>query len=292
MNSKIIKLPELSGMEINPDFLSYSVSDEEIDAMVSGMMRNLGETVESDTITENCGLICRGADGLVYLYPDLALPGIEIRNELSSLKKGDALSVLIHGVEVSLTLDKILVNAACSEEKIAEKAAIPGVTTIEELKVHLKAKEESKNRENNIRMHIMAMHDFLSANAEADLDEEEVSAWTMAQAKLSYEENLSMGIDLRFTEEGDMITEEEVLENLAMDMRSQFISILADQKFAKEHGYTVDEDSITEMTLSQLKEAGINDEKAIAENVSMAIANEYFRFVYETLKAKAEEDIQ
>lgn len=292
MNSKIIKLPDLSGMEINPDLLSYSVSDEEIDAMVSGMMRNLGETVEAETVCENCGLICQGNAGIVYLYPDLAMPGIEIKTDLSSLKKGDTLNVHIHGEEVSLTLDKILVNAACSEEKIAEKAAIPGVSTIDDLKAHLKEKEENKNRENNIRMHIMAMHDYLAANAEVELDEEEISSWAMAQAKISYEENLAMGIDLRFTEEGDMITEEEALEMLAKDMRPQFISILADQKFAEDHGFTVDEASIQETTLSQLKEAGITDEKAIAENVSMAIANEYFRLVYETLKTKAEEDIQ
>lgn len=290
MNSRIISLPDLSEMEVNPEYREYTVSYEMVMELISHMKQTLGETVEVDAYEENCGLLCSALDGrAVYLYPDMHLPGVETRTELSGCKTGDQIPVSINGKEMTVEIEKITVNRSCEDEMVAAKAEIPGVQNLEELKAYLKEKEESKNKETNIRQCVMEMHEYLSANAVAEIDEKEITAWTEEQARLSYDENMSMGIDLRFTETGDMLSEEEVIKQLASDLRRQFVSNLADKKFAEDRGYAVDAEAIRTATLSEMEAMGMTDPAEMEKNVQLAIENDYFRFVYETLTEMAKE---
>ncbi len=146
MNSRIIRLPDLSGMEVNPEYREYTVSDEMVMELISHMKQSLGETVEADTYEENCGLLCASEDGrTVYLYPDMHLPGVEIRTELTGCKTGDPISVSVNGKEMTVEIRKIAANRSCTDEMVAAKAEIPGVQNLEELKAYLKEKEENKN---------------------------------------------------------------------------------------------------------------------------------------------------
>lgn len=290
MKSKIICLPDLSGMEVNPEYREYTVSEELVSELISHMKQNLGETVEVDTYEENCGLLCESEDGrAVYLYPDMNMPGVEIKMELTGCKIGDQIAASVNDKEMTVVIKKIAANRSCEDEMVAAKAEIPGVQNLEELKAYLKEKEETKNKETNIRQFVMEMHEYLTANAVAEIDEEEITSWTEEQARLSYEENMAMGIDLRFTETGDMLSEEEVLKQLATDLCRQFVSNLADKKFAEDRGYVVDAEAIRTATLSEMEAMGMTDPAEMEKNVQMAIENDYFRFVYETLTEMAKE---
>ena len=52
------------------------------------------------------------------------------------------------------------------------------------------AEMQEKKKQENMRIAIMDMMHFLVDNAEVKLDEAEISAWTMEQARLSYDENI------------------------------------------------------------------------------------------------------
>lgn len=290
MKSKVISLPDLAELEINPAYRIFAVPDETIDELIAGMQRNYGETAETETYAEGYGILCvTSANVPVYLYPHMEMPGIEIETDLTAIGKGSSISITVNDRKMSVTVQKIVMNRSISQEELVQKAAIPEVTSIDELKAHLRTQEENKNKENNIRCCLMDMHDYLIKNAVCELDEEEVSAWTNAQARSFYDSNMSMGIDLRFTEDGNMLSEEEALKNLANEMRGQFVGNLVDHKYADERGYVTDEAAIRTAVTQELESMGQTDPEGIEENVKNAIENDAFRFVYESLTARAKE---
>lgn len=289
MKSRIISLPDLSKMEIDPEYFLNSVDNETINEMVDNLLKTLGEVVEVEKAERNACLYCQSRNGeTVLIYPDMELPGVELDAAATNAAVGSSIEVTVNGKLMSLTVQKILVTRPCSEEQIAEKAGIDGASDLSELKNYLREREEGKNKETHKRELVMGMLSYLSDNAEKEIDEEEISTWTNEQARLSYDENMSMGIDLRITDEG-MISEEEVLKQLAEDMRPQFVSSLTSRKYAEENGFIPDENALREMIKAQMAEMGDVDDSAVEAQIVMAVENEYFRFIYEALMAKAEE---
>lgn len=289
MKSRIISLPDLSKMEINPEYLLNSVEEETVNEIVENLLKTLGEVVTVDKMEENACLYCENENkNLVLIYPSMNLPGVEIKTSVNDVIVGSTIEATVNSKPMILSVQKILVTRPCNEDQIAEKCGIEGVSNIYELKNYLKEREEGKLRETHKRELVMEMISYLSNNSEKEIDEEEISAWTKEQARISYDENMSMGIDLRITDEG-MISEEEVLNQLAEDMRSQFVSSLASKKFAEENNFSPDENALREVIRVQMAEMGDVDDAAVESQVSMAVENEYFRFIYEALTEKAEE---
>lgn len=289
MKSRIICLPDISKMEINPEYLANGIEEAAVEEMVETLSKTLGETVEAERPEENCGLICEKESGeALWIYPDMHFEGIEILTSLEEVQAGSSLEVNMYGQPLKVTVKKILVTKACPEDQLAKKAGIEGVTNTEELKAHLREKEEAKNKESHSRQLVMEMIGYLAEHSEKEIDEEEISTWTKEQARLSYEENLSMGIDLRITEEG-MITEEEVLAMLAGDMRGNFNMNLAARKYAEECDFAPDEAKLRAAITEELEQMGITDAAKIENQVQTAVENDYFRFIYESLMEKAQE---
>lgn len=289
MKSRIISLPDLSNMEINPEYFLNSVDDETLNEMASNLLKTLGEVITVEKAENNACLSCQNENGeTVLIYPDMELPGVELVTSAAEVTVGSSIEVTVNGKPMCLTVQKILATRPCSEDQIAEKAGIEGVSNLSELKKYLQEREEGKNKEAHKRELVMGMISYLSDNAEKEIDEEEINAWTNEQARLSYDENMSMGIDLRITDEG-MISEEEVLKQLAEDMRPQFVSSLVSRRFAEEKGFTPDENALRDMIKAQMAEMGDADAAAMEAQLVMAVENEYFRFIYEALMANAEE---
>lgn len=289
MRSRIISLPDLSKMEINPEYLLNSVDEADVNEMVANLLKTLGEVVAVEKAEKNVCLVCQNEKGkTVLIYPDMVLPGVELATTADDAAIGSSLAVIVNGEPMSLNVQKILVTRPCSEDQIAEKAGIEGVSNLSELKKYLQEREEGKKKEAHKRELVMGMLSYLSDNAEKEIDEEEISAWTNEQARLSYDENLTMGIDLRITDEG-IISEEEVLKQLAEDMRPQFVNSLTSRKYAEDNSFIPDENALREMIKTQMAEMGAVDDAAVESQVFMAVENEYFRFIYEALMVKAEE---
>lgn len=289
MKSRIISLPDISAMEINPEYLVNDVEDEVIEEMVEALSKTLGETVEVECAEANCGLICQDEAGeTVLLYPDMHFDEVEIRTAREKITKGTAIDAAVNGESVVLTVQKILVTRACPKEQLPAKAGIEGVSTIEELKASLREKEVNKNKEAHSRQLVMEMINYLAEHSETEIDEEEISAWANEQARLAFEENMAMGIDLRITEDG-MITDEEVLAMLAADMRGNFSVNLACRTYAEEDGFAPDEEQLRAVITEEYNQMGVSDEAEIENRLQAAVENEYFRFVYEAFMQKAEE---
>lgn len=240
MNSKVIKLADLDQFEINPEYKKMTVTDEEIQALIESMASNLGKTVAVDAIEENCGVVCKTEDGAkILIYPSIQIAGAEqAACDVKDKAAGDTFTTVIKEKEMTLTVEQILVNRPLAvDDDLAKESGIEGVSTLEQLRENLKLREIEKQKEENVRLLVSDYVQYLLANSELELDQEEVTEWTVPEAKRVYEEELSFGIDLRFTEEGEMLTEEEALARLAEDLRSQFAENLIQEKFGQERGF-------------------------------------------------------
>lgn len=267
MNSKVIHIPDLNGFQADPELTAIVVTEDEVQEKIVHLAKIHGELTEQDEITAGCGVICENEEGRkILLYPSLGMPGLaEAENEVKGKRAGDSFQTVVAGKNMALTVKQILLYRSCEiDDTLAQKAGMEGVFTLEDLKVKIEGDLKEKKRQEASRMLIMEMHQYLCSNAETVLDEEEIEAWTKEQARISYEENLEMGIDLRFTETGEMVTEEEIIKQLAEDMRLSFVSMLVNQKFCEERGFT-------------------------SEKEGMEADNEYFQIVYQELTKKAEE---
>lgn len=240
MKSEIISLADLADFTLDPKLKDTSITEEEVQQKIMMLAKDHGEMVETDTMEAGSGVICTDANGnTVLIYPHLGLPSAE-QAEADVLGKmpGDSFETMIGDRKVMLTVGKILLNMACPiDDTLAAKSGLENVSTLQQLHDAYLAEMQEKKKQENMRIAIMDMMHFLVDNAEVKLDEAEISAWTMEQARLSYDENMAMGIDLRFTEDGNMLTEEETLEMLAQDMRPAFIETLVQNKICADNGF-------------------------------------------------------
>lgn len=245
MNSKVIKLADLNQYEINPEYRNIDVSDEEIENLIKGLASNLGETVEVASIEENCAVVCTSTEGRsVLLYPSLQIDGaIQAAKDVEDKSVGDIFTTVIRDEEISLEVKKILVNHPLDiDDKLAKACEIDGVDNLNQLKAHLKESEIDKIKEKKVRMIFSEYMQYLIDESEVEIDEAEANAWAIPEAKRVYDEELSFGIDLRFTEEGDMLSLDEALDRLAMELQIQFKVNLIQEKFGAENGFVPSEE--------------------------------------------------
>lgn len=244
MNSKVIKLADLNQFRVNPEYKYINVAEEEIETILANMASNLGKTVIADTMEENCGVICTSEDGAnVILYPSLQIQGaIQASKDVMNRSVGDTFTTVIRDKEVSLKVEKIIVNRPLAiDDGLAVSSAIEGVETLEDLRTYLKHREIDKQKEEKVRILFSEYMQYLIDKSEVEIDENEANEWAVPEAKRVYEEELSFGIDLRFTEEGDMLTLEETLEKLVLELQEQFKMVLIQEQFGKENGFVPSE---------------------------------------------------
>lgn len=267
MKSRVIKIADLNQFEINPEYRNTSVSEEEINAICESLALNFGKTVCVDSFEENCGIVCKSESGkTVIIYPSLQIEGLEQAAADAKTKSvSETFKTVVKGKETVLTVEKILANKALPiDDSLAKNCSMDGLSSLEELRSYLTGLETNKKLEENIRLLVSDYTQYLIDESEVELDEDEITAWAIPEAKRIYDEELSFGIDLRFTEEGDMITEEEALAKLAEDLRPQFTLNLIQEKFAQESGYVPSEEEFT-------------------------MGNPYDVYMYQTLSARAKE---
>lgn len=267
MNSKVIKIADLDQFEVNPEYKNIDVPEEEIQAMCESMALNYGKTVSVDSFAENCCVVCKAQSGeKVLIYPSLQIEGLEQAAADAKTKSvSETFTTVVKGKEMVLEVEAILVNKALSvDDDLAKNCGMSNVSSIDELRKVLTVREEEKKHGENVRLLVSDFIQYIIANSEVELDEEEVSAWAAPEAKRVFDEELSFGIDLRFTEEGEMITEEEALSRLAEELRPQFALNLIQKKFAQERGYVPSEEEL-------------------------GMGNPYDVYMYQTLTARAEE---
>lgn len=239
MKSKVIKIADLNQFEVNPEYKNITVTDEEIQSQIEGMALNFGKTVSVDALEENCCVACKSSDGdKVLLYPFLQISGLEKAvSDVKDKAVGDTFSTTIMEKEITLIVESFMANRSLEINDDLPKACGVEVSSLEELRKYLTEKETEKKLNNNVRTLVMEYIEFIFNNSEVEVDEEEAKAWAIPQAKKVYEEELSYGIDLRFTEDGEMLTEEEALSRLADELSTQFVANLIQEQFAKDMGF-------------------------------------------------------
>lgn len=244
MKSKVIKLANLDKFTVNPDYKIIKVTENEIQSIIESMASNLGKAVSVDTWEENSCVICKTTDGQnVLLYPSLQINGAKKASEDVKMKQiGDTVITILKDQKISLTIEQFLVNKPLAiDDNLAKACEIENVDTLVQLREHLMKREMEKKREENIRQLVMEYVQYMIEQTEVELDEAEVTEWCIPEAKRVFDEELSFGVDLRFTEDGQQITEEEALNNLAEELRMQFVVNMIQRKYGEENGFIPDQ---------------------------------------------------
>lgn len=294
MNSKITKLASLNEFAVGEEYRDRTVAEETILEMLDDLAENLGNEVDVDRVEGSCCVRCTKENGeSVLIFPAMALPGAEQAGEMLNGKVcGDTVTTELVGVPVTLTVEQIRIRvAAPRDDSLAERAQIEGVTDLEELKAYLRQTEIDKKVKASVKELSMAMLDYLESESEAEIDAEEMNVWAEEHAATAYQENLAAGIDLRFTPEGEVLSEEQVVEMLKEDMIRQFKTKLVIDAVCAEQGYEPDPASYMAM-MPSLPEGIEGLEMDLAgedEMLEQMKENDCYLFVLDILNKKAEE---
>lgn len=292
MRSKVIKLADINNCPVDKELFDVTVPAEVIDEIIMSKANEFGSVKTLDNVIDGSAAVCRNEKGRkMLIYPGLGIEAaMQAEKDVLGKKTGDAVLTVINGTEVKLTVSEILINEPSAiDDELAKKAGIEGVSTLDGLKEYIRAEQTEKKHGENIRQLLFAYNDYIIAESEFEIDEAEQKEWAEKTARSQYEENLAMGIDLRFTEEGDMISEEEAIASLAEGMAMQFMSVLVNRKFCEVYGYEPDMVQIESEAKMQAEMSGETDEDKIKEFVSMMTENYYYGFVCSKLEEKARE---
>lgn len=297
MNSKITKLADLGGFAVGEEYRDRSVAEETVLELLSDLADNLGDEIHADRVEGNCCVVCTKENGdSVLVFPAMELPGAEAAGEmLAGRSCGETVSTQLAGEPVTLTVKQILTRvSAPQDDSLADRAQIEGVTNLEQLKEHLRQNEIHKKTKAFVKELSMAMLSYLEDESEAEIDPEEMDTWALEHAETAYQENIAAGIDLRFTPEGEMLTEEQVMEMLKEDMIRQFKTKLVIDAVCAERGYEPDPANYMAMMPSLPEgiegfEADPAEEDAMLEQLK---ENDCYLFVLDILNKRAEEVLE
>ncbi|GEM_PF-5493589 len=284
MRSYVKKPADPAGYEIPEELRNHSVSAEEVMELIRTMAAGLGETEEIAVYEENACIRCADVNGKpVLLFPDLMLPGAELPEDVKNVRKGERLTIILNGAEKTVTAEGIFVKREAPVDDALGRKAGYDTDTLEGLTALVKEEEEARLYEGHVKELAGALFAYLAEASELVIDEEELRAWATEAGAQVFNEELAMGIDLRFTEDGDMLTEEEAIANLAEEYKSQFPGMVVTESICKADGYEPDADMIRE----QLAMQGV--EEADASLMESMLMNDRMGYVFDKLTAYAGE---
>lgn len=280
MKSIVNKLADLELFRIPEELKDSSVSEEEVTSSLEALSKKNAQTVSLPAYEEGCTVVCDDAGSALLLFPALGMPGMEEAEKAAKAAAlGDVLTVTVGGKEKTVTVKEFLINCPVEiSDKLAEVAGIEGVTTLEELKANIIATTAEKKKVHNVSEISRAYMAYLNESSEVSIDEEEQEAFAAEKAVIIYKGNLEFGFDMRITEEGEMITEEEAIERLKPECRQQFTAMLINRKIAEIDGFVPDEEAI---------KAQLMGEEVSEEQMADIIDNEYYGHAYQMLQQKA-----
>lgn len=287
MKSRIIKLADISQYKVSDEYRDFSVSEETVQERLASMADNYGEEVAAEAVQGDCCVRCSTADGKELLvFPNMPIPRAEeISAALAGKRAGDTVTGVLLDQEITITVTEILTRiSAEKDDELAKRAGIPGVDTLEQLTDHIRNAESQKKRNAAEKAVSGDMMTYLETESEASIDAEEEAAWAKEHAVEAFHENLAAGIDLRFTPEGEMLTDEEAIAMLTEDMKKQFKTMLVIARCCEEWNHTPDPAEYMAMLPPDMAE-----EEMSAGLIEQLKENDCYMFVLDRLTEAARE---
>jgi len=304
MNSKMTKCYDYSQLEVIAEMGRWHIEDSEIEAELAALARDHSgeEMIEGEVQKGDCvRCICVKAskeswEGRgVLLYPGRRLPGAEAAEEAVLGKRaGEEFSCSIKETKLTLRVEKpvrMRVMKVCDE--LTEILGIPGVRTVKD---YYRWYREEHDKERKEKACIGIAHYWLeemSKRSEFEIDEEEKQQWCDSRARIMYDSMLEAGYDMRKTQDGGIVTEEEALKSAAKEQERYFIPYVMYSYFCEKDGFILTEEDFVAEVEKMAGERGEKTEDLMKRaDLTMFRERAYQEHTYHLLMKDAEKYLE
>lgn len=304
MNSRMVNCYDYKSLEVPEELGRWHIPDSEIKEELQALAKDHSgeEEVEGEIGSGDCvRCICVNSsvesfEGRpVLLYPGRKLPGAEGAEEaVLGKKKGEEFDCSIKGLSLTLRVEKaVRIHVMQVGDELAGKLGIPGVKTVEDYYRFYHEQHDQERREKACMLIARYWLEEMSKRSEFDIDEEEKKKWCDNRARIMYEGLLAAGHDMKKTQDGKILTEEEALKRAAEAQEIYFIPYLMYCYFSEKDGFVLTEEEFVKEVERMAKERGEKTDDLMKQaDITMFRQTKYQEHTYHLLMADAEKYLE
>ncbi len=304
MNSKIVACYDYSKLEVQEELGRWHIPDSEIEAELEALAKDHSreEEITGETKNGDCvRCICVKAEEeswknrTVLLYPGRRLPGAEGAEEaVLGKKQGEEFVCQIKDKELTLKIVQAVRSHMMKiDDELAVKLGIPEVHTVEDYYRWYHEQHDKERKEKACIGIARYWLEEISKRSEFDIDEAEKKSWCDTRARLMYDGMMAAGYDMKKTQEGEVITEEEALERAAEEQERYFIPYIIYSYFSENDGFTLTEEDFAAEIERMAEERGEKAEDLMKQaDITMFRERAYQEHTFHLLMADAEKYLE
>ena len=304
MKSRMTSCYDYKLLEVPEELGRWHIPDSEIEAELEALAKDHSgeEETEGEIRDKDCvRCICVKASKenwegrAVLLYPGRKLPGAEGAEEaVLGKKRGEEFECSIKDVSLTLRVEKaVRIHVMEVGDELAAKLGIPGVETVRDYYRWYHERHDKERKEKACMGIARCWLEAMAKNSDFDIDEDEKKEWCDNRARIMYEGLLAAGHDMKKTEDGRSITEEEALKRASDSEEMYFIPYLIYTYFSEKNGYVLTEEGFVKEVEKIAAERGEKLEDLMKQaDITMFRQTKYQEYTYHLLMAEAEKYLE
>ncbi len=304
MKSKMTDCYDYKLLDVPEEMGRWHIPDSEIEAELEALARDHSgeEETEGEVQKGDCvRCICVKASKenwegrTVLLYPGRKLLGAKDAEEaVLGKKRGEEFDCDIKDVSLTLRIEQsVRIRAMRIGNELAEKLDIPGVWTVEDYYRFYHGQHDKERKEKACIGIARYWLEEMSKRSKFDINEEEKKEWCDIRARIMYDSMLAAGYDMKKTQEGEIISEEEALRRTAKGQEMYFIPYLMYSYFSEKDGFVLTEEMYLKELENMADERGEKIEDLMKQtDISMFRQVKYQEHTYHLLMADAEKYLE
>ncbi len=304
MKSRMMSCYDYRLLEVPKEMRRWHIPDSEIEAELLALAKDHSgeEETEGEIQDKDCvRCICVKASKenwegrTVLLYPGRKLPGAEGAEEaVLGKKRGEEFECSIKDVSLTLRVEKaVRIRVMEVDGGLVAKLSIPGVETVGDYYRWYHEQHDKEQKEKACMGIARCWLEAMAKRSVFDIDEDEKRKWCDDRAHIMYEGLLAAGHDMKKTEDGKVITEEEALKRASESEEIYFIPYLIYSYFSEKNGYVLTEEGFVKEVEKIAAERGERLEDLMKQaDITMFRQTKYQEYTYHLLMAEAEKYLE
>lgn len=291
-------------LEISEEMRRWHIPDSEIEEELAALAKDHSgeEEIEGEVQRGDCvRCICVKASKenwegrAVLLYPGRKLSGAEAAEEaVLGKKRGEEFDCSIKDVSLILRIENsVRIHVMKVGNELIEKLSIPGVKTVKDYYRWYHEQHDKERREKACMGIARYWLEEMSKRSKFDINEAEKKEWCDIRARIMYDSMQAAGYDMKKTQEGEIISEEEALRRASKGQEMYFIPYLMYCYFSEKDGFVLTEEMYLKELENMAAERGEKMEKLMKQtDISMFRQVKYQEHTYHLLMADAEKYLE
>lgn len=304
MKSKMIHCYDYKLLPIDQNKTKWRIEDSEIEkelemlAVDNSKERHISDEIKNgDSVRLKCIESTEESwkDRTILIFPGKELTYAEdTERAVLGRKTGEVIECVIADKKLKLEImDVIRKHKLEVDDALIEMLKLENVHTIEEYYAYYRSIKENERR---TKACIAIVHDWLlgmSEKSEIYIDEEEKKEWCKKRANIGYVSMQAAGYDPRKTPEGEMLTEEKAIENMAKGQERYFVPYVMYQYFCEQDGYILTEKDYLKELEKVAEQHQMKLEDAIGQSdITFYLEKMYQEHTYKILGEVAEQFLE